>query len=212
MSSRKLIYTASLAAFAFGLSQGAWAAGNATTSTTTQPSTSTSSSQSSATQAKPATNLSHGDRKFLEKAAEGGMAEVQLGQLAQQKASSDQVKQFGKRMVDDHTKADDQLKKIAADKGVTLPTDLSSSDRREYDKLQKKSGADFDREYIKEMVSDHKKDVKEFRSDAQSAKDTEIKDFAAATLPTLQQHLELAQQAENAAKAEGDTQKTSSAK
>jgi putative membrane protein len=207
MSSRKLIYSASIAALALGLSQGALA------KSTTTPSTS-SANKPMATQSTgnaPAKNLSHGDRKFIENAAEGGMAEVQLGKLAEQKAASDQVKQFGKKMADDHQKANEQLKKIAASKGINLPTDISASDRREYDKLQKKSGADFDREYMKEMVSDHKKDVKDFQSAAKSADDAEIKNFASSTLPTLQQHLDLAQQTENVAKGEGN-QKTSSAR
>ena len=206
MSSRKLIYSASIAALALGLSQGALAQ-----STATSPSTSSANkpmaTQSAATS--QSTNLSHGDRKFIEEAAQGGMAEVELGKLAEQKAASDQVKQFGKKMADDHQKANEQLKKIAANKGVNLPADLSSSDRREYDKLQKKSGADFDREYMKEMVSDHKKDVKDFESAAKSANDPDVKNFASTTLPTLHQHLDLAQQTENVAKSEG---KTSSSK
>jgi putative membrane protein len=139
------------------------------------------------------------------------MAEVELGKLAQQKAASDQVKQFGKKMADDHQKANEQLKTLASKKGMTLPADMTSSDRREYDKLQKKSGADFDREYMKEMVSDHKKDVKDFESAAKKADDADIKSFASTTLPTLQQHLDLAQQTENVAKSEGN-QKTSSAR
>ena len=205
MSSRKLIYTASIAALAFGVSQTALAQ-----STATSPST--SSSKPTATQSIPAANLARGDRKFIEEAAQGGMAEVQLGQLAQQKASNDQVKQFGKKMADDHQKANDEIKKIASNKGINLPTDLSSGDRREYDKLQKMSGADFDREYMKEMVSDHKKDVKDFQSEGKSAKDADIKNFASSTLPTLQQHLDLAQQTENAVKSGGNAQKTSSAR
>jgi putative membrane protein len=210
MLPRKLIYTASIAALAFGVSQTSLAQSAAT-------SPSTSANKPTATQSTgtaPAANLARGDRKFLEEAAQGGMAEVELGKLAQQKAASDQVKQFGKKMADDHAKANEELKKIASNKGVNLPTDLSSSDRREYDKLQKKSGADFDREYMKEMVSDHKKDVKDFQSEAKSAKDADIKNFAASTLPTLQQHLDLAQQTENVAKSEGNTtnQKTSSAR
>jgi len=207
MSSRKLIYTASIAALAFGVSQAALAQ-----STTTSPSTPSSKPAATQSTNAPGANLERGDRKFIEEAAQGGMAEVQLGQLAQQKASSDQVKQFGKKMADDHQKANDELKKIASTKGITLPTDLSSSDRREYDKLQKKSGADFDREYMKEMVSDHKKDVKDFQSEGKSAKDPDIKNFAASTLPTLQQHLDLAQQTENAVKSGGAAQKTSSAR
>ena len=206
MSSRKLIYTASIAALAFGVSQAALA------QSTTSPSTSSSKPAATQSTNAPAANLARSDRKFIEEAAQGGMAEVQLGQLAQQKASSDQVKQFGKKMADDHQKANDELKKIASTKGINLPTDLSSSDRREYDKLQKKSGADFDREYMKEMVSDHKKDVKDFQSEGKSAKDADIKNFASSTLPTLQQHLDLAQQTENAVKSGGNAQKTSSAR
>ena len=182
MSSRKLIHTASIAALAFGLSQVALAA----------------------------SDLTRSDRKFVEEAAQGGMAEVELGKLAQQKAASDQVKQFGSKMAADHQKANEQLKKIAAAKGINLPADMSSSDRREFDKLQKKSGADFDREYMKEMVSDHKKDVKEFQSTAKSANDPDIKNFASSTLPTLQQHLDMAQQAEAATKNLRNTQTSSS--
>jgi putative membrane protein len=207
MVARKLIYTASIAALAFGFSQVGMAQSAAT-------SPSTSSNRPAATQSTgsaPTVNLSRGDRKFIEEAAQGGMAEVELGKLAQQKAASDQVKQFGKKMADDHQKANEQLKTLASKKGMTLPADMTSSDRREYDKLQKKSGAEFDREYMKEMVSDHKKDVKDFESAAKKADDADIKSFASTTLPTLQQHLDLAQQTENVAKSEGN-QKTSSAR
>ncbi|HSU44601.1 MAG TPA: DUF4142 domain-containing protein [Casimicrobiaceae bacterium] len=156
-----------------------------------------------------ASTLSSSDRKFMEKAAEGGMAEVKLGQLATQKAGADQVKQFGQRMVDDHGKANDQLKQLASTKGVTLPTDLDKSTQREYDKLSKLSGADFDREYMKHMVSDHKKDISEFKSESNKAKDADLKQFASSTLPTLQEHLNLAQSAEQVAKNEGKTQTSS---
>ena len=139
------------------------------------------------------------------------MAEVELGKLAEQHAASDQVKQFGRKMTTDHQKANEQLKKIAAAKGINLPADMSSGDRREFDKLQKKTGADFDREYMKDMVSDHKKDMKDFQSAAKSAEDPEIKNFASSTLPTLQQHLEMAQSTEAATKNEGST-KTGSAR
>ena len=138
--------------------------------------------------------LAHADKKFVEGAATGGMAEVQLGQLAVQKAQSAEVKQFAQKMVDDHSKANDQLKQIASGKNVQLPTDLDHSAKREYDRLSKLSGADFDREYMKHMVSDHKTDVKEFADEAKSGKDADVKQFAASTLPTLQQHLQLAQQ------------------
>jgi len=152
---------------------------------------------------KNAGSVSAGDRKFIEKAAKGGMAEVEIGRLAQEKASSAQVMQFAKRMVDDHSKANDQLKGLAALKGVTLPSEMDKGDRRDMDKLAKKSGADFDREYMKHMVSNHKKDVSEFKDEAKSAKDADVKTFAASTLPTLEQHLELAKSTEAALKNEG---------
>ena len=145
---------------------------------------------------------SSGDRKFVEKAAAGGMAEVKLGQLAVDKGSSQAVKDFGKRMVDDHGKANDELKQLANQKGVTLPTTMDKSSQKEYDKLSKMSGADFDREYMKHMVSDHKKDVSEFKSQANKAKDPDVKQFAQKTLPTLEEHLKLAQTDESIAKNE----------
>jgi putative membrane protein len=147
-----------------------------------------------------APSVSSSDKKFVEKAAQGGMAEVELGQLAAQRAQSDEVKQFAQRMVTDHTAANDKLKQVASQKGIALPGDLDSSSRREFDKLQKLSGNKFDREYMSHMVSDHKKDVKEFESESKSAKDADIKTFAATTLPTLQDHLKMAQSAEAAAK------------
>jgi len=138
--------------------------------------------------------LSHGEKKFIEDTAKDGMAEVQLGQLAAQKAGSEDVKKFGQKMVDDHTKANDQLKQLAQSKGVELPTDIDRSAKREHDKLSKLSGADFDREFMDHMVSDHKKAVKDFQKEAKSAKDPDVKSFASSTLPTLEQHLQLAQQ------------------
>jgi len=101
--------------------------------------------------------LASGDRKFVNDAAQGGLAEVELGQLAAQKAQDPQVKQFGQRMVDDHTKANDELKRVASAKGLQVPSDLPRHDQREYDHLQKLSGADFDREFMKGMVKDHRK-------------------------------------------------------
>ena len=183
---------------------------NANNAGTTAAATNSAAATGSAMNSKAST-ISSGDRKFMEKAAEGGMAEVKLGQLAAQKASADQVKQFGQRMVDDHGKANDQLKQLASTKGVTLPTDLDKSTQREYDKLSKLSGADFDREYMKHMVSDHKKDVSEFKSEANKAKDADLKQFASSTLPTLEEHLNLAQSAEQVAKNEGKTQTSSRA-
>lgn len=134
------------------------------------------------------------DREFARKAAEGGLAEVELGQLATQKASSPEVKQFGQRMVSDHTQANDQLKQIAAQKGMTLPTSLSAKDAATKARLEKLSGKEFDRAYMRDMVKDHTKDVNEFQNEANNGKDPDIKNFASETTPKLQEHLSMAQQ------------------
>src|SRR5436190_5687346 len=106
------------------------------------------------------------DQRFVMEAAQGGMAEVELGQLAAQKAASDDVKKFGQRMVDDHTKANDQLKQVASQKSITLPTDIGAKNKAVKDHLEKLSGAAFDKAYMTHMVQDHKKDVAEFQKEA----------------------------------------------
>ena len=128
------------------------------------------------------------------------MAEVEMGKLAQDKAASNQVKAFARKMAEHHPKVNDELKQLAAAKGVTLPTDIAAKDRREINKLSKLSGAEFDREYMTSMVSDHQKDVSEFKSESKSALDNDVKSFAAKMLPTLQQHLDLAQSTKASAK------------
>ncbi len=146
------------------------------------------------------------DHTFMTKAAEGGLAEVQLGQLAQQNGQSQAVKDFGKRMVTDHSKANDQLKEVAQQENVTLPTSPSSHDQAEYNKLSKMQGDAFDKAYAKMMVSDHKKDIAEFEHEASSGNNAEVKGFASQTLPTLQEHLKLAEQMNNSVKSEGKGQ------
>jgi len=133
------------------------------------------------------------DKKFVTDAALGGMAEVELGKLATQKASSDGVKQFGQKMVDDHSKANDQLKEIASKESITIPDSLDSKHQSRIEKLSKLSGPDFDKAYIKDQVKDHKKDVSEFKSEAENGSNPNIKQFASTTLPTLQEHLSMAQ-------------------
>jgi putative membrane protein len=152
--------------------------------------------------------LSTADRQFVTKAAQGGMAEVELGQLATQKAQSAQVKQFGQRMVDDHTKANDQLKQVASQENITLPTGLDAKDQALKDRLEKLSGAQFDKVYMQHMVMDHKKDIAEFQKEANSGKDQQVKQFAQQTLPTLQQHLQMAQQDEQAVMKKGNNGST----
>jgi putative membrane protein len=140
-----------------------------------------------------ATTKGASDTTFVTKAARGGMAEVELGKLATEKASSDQVKQFGQRMVDDHSRTNDDLKAIAQQKNITLPSELDAKDKALRDRLIKLSGPAFDRAYMQAMLSDHRKDVNEFRMKSKAGKDADIKAFAAKTLPTLEDHLKMAQ-------------------
>ena len=137
--------------------------------------------------------MTQSDKTFVKKAAEGGIAEVELGKLATEKAASQEVKQFGQRMVDDHSKANDQLKQVAQNQGFTLPTQPSAAQKAEKVKLSKLSGQQFDKAYMSTMLKDHKEDVAEFRHESRSAKDAALKDFAQQTLPTLQSHLKEAE-------------------
>jgi len=150
-----------------------------------------------------------GDTHFAKEAAQGGMAEVKLGQLAQDKGSSDSVKSFGKRMVDDHSKAGDKLKEVAARESITLPTDISPKDQATYDRLSKLNGAAFDRAYARDMVKDHETDVAAFQKEANAGKDDALKSFASETLPTLEDHLK---QAKEMMKTVGGTTAAKSAK
>ncbi len=126
---------------------------------------------------------------FMSEAAQGGEAEVQLGNLALQKSQNADVRKFAQMMVDDHTKAGNELKELAKKKNVTLPAGIGSN-KSTADKLQTLNGADFDKAYVEDMVSDHEKDVAEFQKQANSATDPDIKAFAAKTLPTLKKHLD----------------------
>jgi putative membrane protein len=137
-------------------------------------------------------SVSSADRMFMNKAAQGGMAEVQMGQLAQQKASAQVVKDFGQRMVTDHGQAGDKLKGIASNKGVTLPDSLDAKDKALYDRLSGLSGEAFDKAYMQAMVRDHNMDVADFRKESKMAKDPDVRSFASMTLPTLEEHLRMA--------------------
>jgi len=147
-------------------------------------------------------NLSSADRTFMMKAAQGGMAEVKLGELAKQNGQNQAVKDFGQRMVDDHSKANDQLKSVAGQLNVTLPTDLDAKDKATYDRLSKLNGVAFDKAYIRDMVTDHKKDIAEFQREANSGSNSDVKNFASQTLPTLKEHLSLAEKAETQVRSE----------
>jgi putative membrane protein len=138
--------------------------------------------------------LAQEDMEFANEAAEGGLKEVKFGQLAQQQAASEQVKQFGQRMIEDHGKANDQLKQIAQDKGIQLPQQLPEDAQQKYDELKQKSGEEFDQAYMEDMVSDHEKDVDHFQQYVDSGQDPDLTNFAEKTLPVLKDHLQLAQQ------------------
>ena len=130
---------------------------------------------------------------FITEAAQGGLAEVTLGQMAADKGESKEVKEFGRRMVQDHGKANEELKSIATAVGVPLPTEMSSEAKAFQQRLENLSGAEFDRAYMDEMLKDHAKDVSMFEKQAGDGQNAQVKEWAQKTLPTLREHLALAQ-------------------
>jgi Predicted outer membrane protein len=129
---------------------------------------------------------------FWKNAARMDMAEIALGNLALQKSQNEEVKKFAQMMVDEHTKTSEELKSLAAAKNVTLPSDLESRHQDALDRLNSRSGADFDRQYMRQMVGDHERAVKMYQRQSERGTDAELKDFAAKTLPALQTHLQTA--------------------
>lgn len=134
------------------------------------------------------------DKAFVKTAMQGGMAEVKLGQMAAEKASSDDVKKFGQMMVDDHTKLNDQMKPIAGQIGVTPPDGLSAKDMALQTKLSAMSGDSFDKAYMSAMVKDHKKDLAEFKKEASSGKNSQVKDAASQGAQVISKHLQMAEE------------------
>jgi putative membrane protein len=137
--------------------------------------------------------VSGADKTFATEAAHGGLAEVKLGQLALQKASSPKVKEFAQRMVTDHTQANQDLMQLAQSENLTLPTQLDTKHKSEMDSLGAMSGNAFDTAYMQQMVQDHRKTVADFQKQAQSGSDPALKSFAQKYLPIIQQHLQLAE-------------------
>jgi putative membrane protein len=135
------------------------------------------------------------DAKFAKEAADGGMMEVRLGELAQANGSSAEIKNLGSMMVSDHTKANDELKALAARKNISLPTSMSEKAQKQYDKLSKKQGRDFDKAYSKCMVHDHKKDICAFKKESRKGGDSDLKQWASTTLPTLEHHKQMSVEA-----------------
>ena len=164
-----------------------------TTSTTTNANTATTANANTNANSNSATAAGAADKEFAMKAAGGGMAEVELGKLAAKNGQSAAVKQFGQRMVTDHSKANEELKAIASAKGITLPAEMSADGKEMMEKLSKLKGEEFDRAYMDGMVEDHMKDVAEFKKEAETGTDKDLKAFAAKTLTVIQGHLQTAQ-------------------
>jgi putative membrane protein len=133
--------------------------------------------------------LAKQDADFFKKAAEGNLLEVQLGELAKTHGASEDVKKFGQRMIDDHGKLNQELEKATSDKGLSVPQALDKKGRDVVEKLGKKTGKEFDRDYMSRMVDEHQEDIKAFEKEAKEGKDQALKQFASDALPTLREHL-----------------------
>jgi putative membrane protein len=151
-------------------------------------------SASNGSNAASGSKASAADKHFVKGALEGGNAEVQLGQLAQQKSNSDDIKQFGQKMVEDHTKLGDQMKQVAQQLGVMPPSGLSPKDQALDNKLQGLSGESFDKAYVQAMVRDHKKDLWEFKHAAATATDPSVKSAASQGEQVISEHLKMIEQ------------------
>src|SRR5262245_55903161 len=131
---------------------------------------------------------------FLKKAMEGNLTEIEMGKLAQQKGQSDGVRSFGKQLEQDHAAANEKAAAVAKEMGMSPPTEPNKKQKAEYDRLSKLSGDKFDRQFVKHMVADHKKDIKEFQQEAK--KNDAASGYAKDALPTLEKHLQAAQSLE----------------
>jgi putative membrane protein len=149
------------------------------------------------------TNLDD-DTDFAVKAADGGMLEMELAQLALEKSSSPQVKEFAQSMINDHGKANEELKSLAQSKNITLPTTMSEDNQKHYNDLAEKSGTEFDQAYCDFMVKDHKEDLDSFKKAAENSEDADLKSWAAGKVPVLEHHLAMAEGMEKSVKSTSD--------
>jgi putative membrane protein len=138
-------------------------------------------------------NLSDADRQFINNATVGGMCEVQAGQIALDRATDNNLKQFGEQMVTDHTRIDTELMQLAQQKGVTPPAMLNADAQQQIDKLNSLSGDDFNSQYLQDQVKGHQDAVKLFQNEINQGQDTDVKAFASKNLPTIQHHLDMIQ-------------------
>lgn len=161
-----------------------------TTSAEQETATEQKTTQQAPVTAKSALNAD--DREFVTKAAQGGMEEVAMGRAVQPKATAPVVKAFAARMITDHGKADAELKSLLVSKSVTLPADLDPEHRKNVDEMASLSGPQLDKQYADDMVEDHEEDVKEFKEAQKKVKDPDLRAWIDKTLPTLEQHLNMA--------------------
>jgi putative membrane protein len=139
-------------------------------------------------------DASMGDKHFVSEALKGGQAEVQMGKLAEQQGNSSDVKSFGRRMVQDHTKMGEQMKGVAGEEGITPPTSPTILQQAEIKKLKGLSGDAFDQEYIKTMVKDHETDLNDFKKESQDGKSAKVKDAASQGASVISEHLTMIRQ------------------
>lgn len=220
VNARRLLLNATALSLALGLSVFATAqdtpaqpSGSGTASSGKMSKKSNKKSGAAASSDKSAAGASSvpaADKMFIKKAAQGGMSEVELGKMAAEKGSSDAVKQFGQKMADEHSKANEELKALAEQKGVKLPAETNAAGKAMKAKLDKLSGEQFDKAYAMHMVKDHTNDVAEFKKEASSGKDPEVKAWAEKTVPTLEGHLQMAK--ENAKQVGGASKPAKSSK
>jgi putative membrane protein len=144
--------------------------------------------------AEKAASLSHADTSFLSDAAQGGMDEVRLGEMAEHNATNEHVRAFGKKMVDDHTRLGNQLETLASHKVYTLPGDISITQKASNKLLSVKTGRSFDESYVSSMVKDHKDDIAAFEKEANNGADADVRAWASQALPTLREHLRMAEE------------------
>jgi putative membrane protein len=142
----------------------------------------------------PTSTAALADKAFVRKALQGGMTEVQLGQLALQKSNNDDVKQFAQKMIDDHTKLGDEMKQVGQQMGIRAPDSPSSKDKSAMAKMQALNGDEFDKAYIKDMVKDHQQDAKDFKQEAQTTTNPALKSVVVQGQQVIDEHLQLIQQ------------------
>jgi len=196
-------------AFAIGVALAGLSYAQTSSSDRTPSSTDRSTTAKSArSDKKTSDKLPRAERNFIEKAAQHNAAEVELGKVAEKNASSDEVKKFARQMVDDHTKANEELKTMAQAKGIDMPAEPDRSHRRAMDKMQKETGADFDRDYMKDMVKDHEADIKDYQKQARDAKDPEVKAYAEKAEAVIQKHLDMAKQLDDTMRSASNTPST----